>query len=351
MTVRWYSINFIVNKSFFNGYFSVLVNPGDTTGLINHFYDATNIGVDIFVNNGFAGQDNVFDIVNLQFSNGGTNITCLPALSNGAVFNRLYSNLSIDYLDITGYGFDTYYDIITPAIALISGPLTALPSNITLLYSISCNVNESVFNGYFSVLTYPGNKVGLVNHFYDYTNVGVDIFINNGFDGQDNVFDMIHLQFGSYGTNVTSFPAIYEPGAVFYNLHGSSSIDIGDIDRNVINTYDGVIESFALISGPTGPTGDTGMTGPTGDTGMTGPTGDTGDTGPIGPTGDTGMTGPTGDTGMTGPTGPTPPIPPYFFNMKSLFSNNAIVYYKPHSLSTGGGGSGVRNSRHKQFKT
>jgi len=37
--------------------------------------------------------------------------------------------------------------------------------------------------------------------------------------------------------------------------------------------------------------------------------------------------------------------------MGSLFTNNAQVYYKPHSLSTGGGGSGVRNSRHKQRKT
>jgi hypothetical protein len=37
--------------------------------------------------------------------------------------------------------------------------------------------------------------------------------------------------------------------------------------------------------------------------------------------------------------------------MSSSFTNNAQVYYKPHSLSTGGGGSGVRNSRHKQRKT
>jgi hypothetical protein len=35
----------------------------------------------------------------------------------------------------------------------------------------------------------------------------------------------------------------------------------------------------------------------------------------------------------------------------SLFTNNAQVYYKSHSLSTGSGGSGVRNVRHKQRKT
>jgi hypothetical protein len=38
-------------------------------------------------------------------------------------------------------------------------------------------------------------------------------------------------------------------------------------------------------------------------------------------------------------------------SMGSLFTNNAQVYYKPGSLSTGGGGSGVTNSRHKQRRT
>ena len=46
-----------------------------------------------------------------------------------------------------------------------------------------------------------------------------------------------------------------------------------------------------------------------------------------------------------------PPLSVPSFFMGSLFSNNAMVYYKPHSLSTGGGGSGVRNYRKKQRKT
>ena len=37
--------------------------------------------------------------------------------------------------------------------------------------------------------------------------------------------------------------------------------------------------------------------------------------------------------------------------LKLKFTNNAQVFYKPHSLSTGSGGSGVRNSRHKQRHT
>ena len=46
-----------------------------------------------------------------------------------------------------------------------------------------------------------------------------------------------------------------------------------------------------------------------------------------------------------------PYIAPPRFSMRSLFTNNAQVYYKSHSLSTGGGGSGVKNSRAKQRRT
>ena len=47
---------------------------------------------------------------------------------------------------------------------------------------------------------------------------------------------------------------------------------------------------------------------------------------------------------------PQPPAYPLVWG-RSLFTNNAQVYYKSHSLSTGSGGSGVRNVRHKQRKT
>lgn len=57
----------------------------------------------------------------------------------------------------------------------------------------------------------------------------------------------------------------------------------------------------------------------------------------------------------TPPTPPTPPPPPPTpttrFSMRSLFTNNAQVYYKRGSLSTGSGGSGVTNSRIKKRRT
>jgi hypothetical protein len=45
------------------------------------------------------------------------------------------------------------------------------------------------------------------------------------------------------------------------------------------------------------------------------------------------------------------PRPAHIYSMRSIYTNNAQVYYKPHSLSTGSGGSGVGNSRHKQRRT
>lgn len=47
---------------------------------------------------------------------------------------------------------------------------------------------------------------------------------------------------------------------------------------------------------------------------------------------------------------PQTPARPLFLG-RSLFANNAQVYYKSHSLSAGSGGSGVKNVRHKQRKT
>lgn len=53
---------------------------------------------------------------------------------------------------------------------------------------------------------------------------------------------------------------------------------------------------------------------------------------------------------IASPPQPQPQSYPLFIK-GSLFTNNAQVYYKPNSLSTGSGGSGVTNSRHKQRRT
>lgn len=47
----------------------------------------------------------------------------------------------------------------------------------------------------------------------------------------------------------------------------------------------------------------------------------------------------------------TAPAPAQVRSLPMHFTDNSIVYYKTNSLSTGGGGSGVRNCRHKQRRT
>jgi hypothetical protein len=51
------------------------------------------------------------------------------------------------------------------------------------------------------------------------------------------------------------------------------------------------------------------------------------------------------------PSGQSLVPPPRSLVWGSLFANNAQVYYKPHTISTGSGGSGVRNCRIKARKT
>jgi hypothetical protein len=63
------------------------------------------------------------------------------------------------------------------------------------------------------------------------------------------------------------------------------------------------------------------------------------------------LLGPMNEFGITVGVPPAPPATPTIkMNMRSLFSNNAQVFYKPHSLAPGGTG-GVKNYRKKSKKT
>ena len=122
MTTVWFSIVIslqIGGGPFFNGYFSVVkTNPTDTTGLVNHFYDATNCSADIYINNGYNDADSIFDLSNNTFSFDGTNITSLPGLNDGTFYSLYYDNEEdqgfIDSLDNIGnvlFTKDVIYNI------------------------------------------------------------------------------------------------------------------------------------------------------------------------------------------------------------------------------------------------
>lgn len=173
--------------------------------------------------------------------------------------------------------------------------------------SISLTTGGSViFNGYFNV---DDTTNVIQNFYYVNNNQYVDILLSDlGDDGSDNQF--IDNNFTRGGTNVLSvIPYIntFYNNPYKLNLWYVAEYDQYRIDYNHTDRYDVDWVSpgqnlstfnFTSISG-------------------------------------------------------LPPlsIPRPFFSMRSLFTNNAQVYYKPHSLSTGSGGSGVRNYRKKQHRT
>ena len=169
---------------------------------------------------------------------------------------------------------------------------------------ISLTGGEVIFNGYFNV---EDTTNVIQNFYYVNNNQYVDILLRDlGDYDSDNQF--IDNNFTDGGTNILSvIPYINTNYGNPYKLqlysNGESSNFIGYSPTNTYDGWDSIQTTnftftFTSISG-------------------------------------------------------LPPlsIPRPFFSMRSLYTNNAQVYYKPHSLSTGSGGSGVRNYRQKQRRT
>jgi len=310
-TTLWYSIKIklINNTEIFNGYFSVLqANIFNNLGVVNHFYDLTNYGVDIYTNNGFASEDSTFLINSAKFSSGGTNITSFPYLklfNINSVFYSLYNNGTdkVNLLDISGSILQSAG--VTFINTQIPGPPPPPPPT-TLWYSTKINLlnNTEIFNGYFSVSQANSwDTSGVITHFYDLTNYGVDIYINNGYAQQDSIFLINTNRFSLGGTNITSFPYFNKlyPNSEFYKLYrsGTDNVNLLDITGSVLQTVE-VTFINTQISGPPPPLPS-----------------------------------------------PSPPPPVLRYN---LFTNNANVYYKKNSLAPCGVGS-VVNSRIKSKET
>jgi hypothetical protein len=169
-------------------------------------------------------------------------------------------------------------------------------------YSISIPLNGSIiFNGYFSV----NNTTNVIQHFYYVNNNQyIDILLRDlGENGSDNIF--INNNFTNGGVNILSvIPYInntynnpYKLNLWRYSLENNNNT-ISYMMRNTSpSTWSYSPINFNFIF-----------------------------------------------TSISG-------LPPLSqpFSMRSLFSNNSQVYYKPHSLSTVG--NGVRNYRHIKRRT
>lgn len=312
-TTLWYSIKIklINNTEIFNGYFSVLQAINfNNLGVVNHFYDLTNYGVDIYTNNGFASEDSTFLINSAKFSSGGTNIISFPYLklfNINSVFYSLYNNGTdkVNLLDISGSILQTIG--VTFINTRISGPPPPPPPT-TLWYSTKINLtsdNTEIFNGYFSVSQVnPLDTSGVVTHFYDLTNYGVDIFKENYY--YSSIFYINTLKFShDYPTEITTFPYLnINNNSDYYNIYQYGVHDNFNIYGNITTFTNSGIETGVITVYFT-------------------------------------------NTQISEP--PPPPPPPPVLK-KSLFTNNAMVYYKKNSLAPCGVGT-VVNSRIKSKET
>ena len=136
MTISWYSISISLQSGggvIFNGYFSV----DNGTNLVTAFYEtingSTNFNNNIYVNNGYYGENSLFE--NNQFSSGGTNVNYI----------NYYSNSSSPNYNSTYAFFNFWFDGIDNGISPLSASGRAFgdyTSNFTI-FSIS---DPSCFN-------------------------------------------------------------------------------------------------------------------------------------------------------------------------------------------------------------
>jgi hypothetical protein len=218
----------------FNGYFEV----DDATTYIQHFYDTSNIGTDI-LGTTIIGSNNYYNNTPSLNSNG-TLITSFPYIYGSDVSPTF--KLTGTTTDNTG----TFYinQISQIPILYVITPIGSIPSSTspisqasTSIYSTSWVLPDTtvMFNGYF-VMSSVNNTI---IHFYDTSNISVDILTNDGilYGGvvPDNIFDPTDLISTSNGIGITSFPYFYDGATANPNqvwIHPG-----GDWGLSINNTY------------------------------------------------------------------------------------------------------------------
>ena len=265
-TAIWYSTNIKLqsdNTEIFKGYFNVIKqNSTDTQGLVSRFYAVTSVSNDLIAYNNYDGADRVFLFDTLRFTNNGTNITTLPYLKNlysSSAFYSIYKETTgagwIAPLDVSGQNLTPGNDVsVIITTTQISYPKTIWYSNTIRLTSN----NSQILQAYFSVVQQTiFDTTGLVNSFYDTSNVGINILANNNFSTANRVFTFNILQFSANGSNISSFPYFKSLNSnyAFFNLRqnpsqvGLATVIHMNVNGGFIN-YSNVLMTNTEISGP-----------------------------------------------------------------------------------------------------
>ena len=129
---------------------------------------------------------------------------------------------------------------------LLIGPMNELAEPVgkisTTRYYIQLSLsnlgNLVIFTGFFDV----DNTTHIVVRFYDSSNPTVDIRSTGNNGGPTYLYYPGWLCFDGGGCNITSFPYFYGATQGDYNLYGSTTFSIGNVDGNTGVTYE-----FSLI--------------------------------------------------------------------------------------------------------
>ena len=209
----YYSIGITLTDTtpIFNGYFVV----NNTTNLLHHFYDTSNLGTDILSTGSTGSPDYMYMPGWFGFDGSGINITNFPyffGFVNGdyhMVGNADSSNAGL------AYGVDILYTIASiTEIPAATSPITSLLS----FYSMTLNAGSAtILNSFFSVL----NATNVIQRFEDTSNLGTNILSSGSWSSPDYLYQDGWGSFSMNGVNVVSFPYYSNVSTGDWHITGS----------------------------------------------------------------------------------------------------------------------------------
>lgn len=247
----------------FNGYFEV----NNTSNVIQHFYDTSDISTDILSSGTFDGADYIYQSGWLSLSNGGTNLVSFAAIgSSSSDFNIEGQQAGSGGEGSENIGAIIYNDganylnifFVINSIGSIPSSTSSIPATVLYSCQIKTTSEFTILNAYFE-----SNLIsGLIQHFYDTTDsttIVTDI-LTTGTMGENNVYQGPDqwLSFSNEGVAITTFPFLGASDSEF--KLANPSVTSGNTNENGVSWNSGVssqtgIVAFQYITSIPAPTG------------------------------------------------------------------------------------------------